>query len=116
MSLMVWFRKHNSKIMAFVIIALMIVFTIDPLMNYLSSHRGGGRNVVATYGQDKKVTTEDLAWAQKQLDILGIIGVSAFLRPQNPQMYSGQDLRLAMRTQPGLCSKYDLCAKPVFRP
>jgi hypothetical protein len=96
MSLMVWFRKHNRKIMAFVVIALMIVFTIDPLMNALSSRRGGGRNVVATYGQDKKVTSEDLAWAQKQLDILGVIGVSSFLRPQNPQMYPSQDLRFMM--------------------
>jgi len=81
--------------MAVVVVGLMIVFTIDPLMNYLSSRRAGGRNVIATYSRDEKITSEDLAWAQKQLDILNIIGVSSFLRPQDPQMYPAQDLRLA---------------------
>jgi hypothetical protein len=95
MSLMVWFRKHRTKIMAVVVVGLMIVFTIDPLMNYLSSRRTGGRNVIATYSRDEKITSEDLAWAQKQLDILGIIGVSSFLRPQDPQTYPSQDLRLS---------------------
>lgn len=96
MNLMVVFRKYKTRIMAIVVVGLMIVFTIEPLMNYLSSLRGGGRNIVATYGQGKKVTNEDLAWAQKQLDILNTIGVTIFLRPQNPQMYPGQDLRLAV--------------------
>jgi hypothetical protein len=94
MSLMVWFRKHKNKIMAIVVVGLMIVFTIDPLMNYLSSRRTGGRNVIATYSRGEKITTTDLAWAQKQLDILGILGVRSFLQPQDPQMYPSQDLRM----------------------
>ena len=47
MTLMVWFRRHNRKIMAFVVIALMIVFTIEPLMNYFSSARTGEGKTIA---------------------------------------------------------------------
>jgi hypothetical protein len=96
MSLMVWFRKHNRKIMAFVVIALMIVFTIDPLMNYLSSQRSGGRNLVAYYNHNKKITTEDITWAQKQLEILNFLGVNAFLRPQDPQQSPVQDFKMVL--------------------
>ena len=40
MNLMTVFRKYNKRIMAFVVIALMIVFTIGPAMDYFGSRNG----------------------------------------------------------------------------
>ncbi|MFH1370804.1 MAG: hypothetical protein ABII09_05905 [Planctomycetota bacterium] len=93
MNLMKWFRKHNRKIMAFVVIALMIVFTIQPVMSYLSSRRSGGKRVVAYYDDGRKISNEDLAWSQKQLDILKTLGIHFLLQPRDPRMDSSQDLR-----------------------
>jgi hypothetical protein len=96
MNLMTVFRKYKNKIMAFVVIALMIVFTIEPMMNYLGGRRGGGHKVVGYYGDHEKITTEDLAWAQRQLEVLKLLGINSILRPQDPQRVSAQDLRFVL--------------------
>ena len=90
------FRKYNNKIMAVVVIALMIVFTIEPLMNYFSSLRTGGGNAIATYGKGKKISGEDIEAANQQIEILKAIGVEAILRPQDPRMASSQDMRVTL--------------------
>jgi hypothetical protein len=94
MGLMAWFRKYNKKIMAFVVIVLMIVFTIGPAMDYLSLRRAGGHKVIGYYGDNKKITSQDLTWAQQQLELLKLLGAGSFLRPQDPQRVSAQDLLL----------------------
>ena len=96
MSLMVWFRKHNRKIMAFVVIALMIVFTIEPLMNYFSSARTGEGKVIAYYGNGKKISRQDLAMANQQIEILRMLGIEQLLRPEDPRYGSTQDLRIIL--------------------
>jgi hypothetical protein len=96
MSLMAWFRKHNRKLMAVVVIGLMIVFTIGPLMDYLRWRRAGGHKVVAFYDDGKKISTKDLFWAQKQLALMNLAGVGSLLRPLDPQTAPMQDLRLAL--------------------
>ncbi len=93
MNLMRWFRKHNRKIMAFVVIALMIVFTIQPVMSYLSSRRSGGGKIIAYYDDGRKISSKNLAWAQKQLDILKMLGINVVLQPRDPRMVPSQDLR-----------------------
>ena len=96
MSLMVWFRKHNRKIMAFVVIALMIVFTIEPMMNYFSSARTGEGKVIAYYGSGKKISRQDVALANQQIEILRMLGIESVLRPEDPRFGSKQDLRIAL--------------------
>ncbi len=96
MSLMIWFRKHNRKIMAFVVIALMIVFTIEPLMNYLSSFRSGGSRHVANYDKGKKINAQDIESANHQIEILKTIGIESILRPEDPRLASTQDLRIIL--------------------
>ncbi len=96
MSLMTWFRKYNKRIMAFVVIALMIVFTMGPAMNYLSGRRAGGHKVVGYYGDHKEITNKDLAWAQQQLELLKLLGANFIFRPQDPQLFSMQDFRLIL--------------------
>jgi hypothetical protein len=96
MSLMLWFRKYNKRIMAFVVIALMIVFTIGPALDYLSARRSGVNRVVAHYKDNQKITSTDLAWAQKQLELLRMVGASAILRPQDPRYVPTQDLQTVL--------------------
>ncbi len=90
---MVWFRKHNRKIMAFVVIALMIVFTIEPLMNYFSSARTGEGKTIAYYGNGKKITRQDVASANQQIEALKALGMESVLRPMDPRQMSSQDMR-----------------------
>ena len=96
MNLMTVFRKYNKKIMAVVVIALMIVFTIEPLMNYFSSLRSGGNKSIATYGNGKKISREDIEAANQQIEVLKAVGADTILRPQDPRTSSTQDLRIIL--------------------
>jgi hypothetical protein len=96
MSLMVWFRKYNRKIMAFVVIALMFVFTIEPMMNYFGSTSTGEGKVIAYYGAGKKINRQDVALANQQIEILRMLGIESILRPEDPRYGSTQDLRIAL--------------------
>jgi hypothetical protein len=82
--------------MAFVVIALMIVFTIEPLMNYFSSVRTGEGRAIATYGDGKKISRQDVAMANQQIEVLRMLGMDQVLRPQDPRLGSTQDLRIAL--------------------
>lgn len=93
MNLMTWFRKHNRKIMAVVVIALMVVFTIQPVMNYLSSRRSGVNKVVAYYDDGSKIKNEDISLGQKQLELLKALGINAVLQPRDLRIAPSQDLR-----------------------
>ncbi len=93
MTLMVWFRRHNRKIMAFVVIALMIVFTIEPLMNYFSSAKTGEGKAIAYYGNGRKITRQDVALANQQIEALKALGLESVLRPVDPRQMSSQDMR-----------------------
>jgi hypothetical protein len=96
MNLMVIFRKYKNKIMAVVVIALMIVFTIQPVMDYFSSARTSGRKGIATYGNGKKITREDVEAANQQIEVLKSMGIETVLRPQDPRMAGAQDLRVIL--------------------
>ncbi|MGA2324563.1 MAG: hypothetical protein ABSG22_12045 [Sedimentisphaerales bacterium] len=96
MSLMVWFRKYNKKIMAVVVIALMFVFTIEPMMNYFSSARTGVGKVIAYYGDGKKISRQDVEIANQQIEILRTLGIDQLLRPEDPRLGSTQDLRIVL--------------------
>ena len=96
MNLMVVFRKYNKKIMAVVVIALMIVFTIEPMMNYFSSTRTGEGKVIAHYGDGKKISRQDVEMANQQIEILRALGIEPLLRPEDPRLGSTQDLRIIL--------------------
>ena len=87
------FRKYNRTIMAFVVIGLMIVFTIEPLMNYLSSARTGEGKVIAYYGNGKKITRQDVALANQQIEALKAMGLESVLKPVDPRQMSSQDMK-----------------------
>jgi hypothetical protein len=79
--------------MAFVVIALMIVFTIEPLMNYFSSAKTGEGKAIASYGNGKKITRQDVAFANQQIEALKALGLESVLRPVDPRQTSSQDMR-----------------------
>ncbi len=93
---MIWFRKYNKTVMAFVVIALMIVFTIEPLMNYFSSSRTGVKRVIAYYDDGKKINRQDVEIANQQLEVLKTLGIEALLRPNDPRISSNEDLRVIL--------------------
>jgi hypothetical protein len=93
---MAWFRRNNTKLMAFVVIVLMLVFVLEPAMNYLSWRRAGGYKVVGRYGDNQKITSKDLTWAQQQLELLRLLGANIFLRPQDPRLATSQDLQTVL--------------------
>ncbi|HEY5505464.1 MAG TPA: hypothetical protein VIK28_09920, partial [Sedimentisphaerales bacterium] len=96
MNLMLVFRKYNKRIMAVVVIALMIVFTIQPVMDYFSSTRTGEGKVIAYYGDGKKISRQDVALANQQIEILRTLGIESLLRPEDPRYASTQDLRIVL--------------------
>jgi hypothetical protein len=79
--------------MAFVVIALMIVFTIQPVMDYLSSRRGGGKRDVATYNDGEKISNKELALAQQQLELLKTLGIHLLLQPRDIRQDPTQNLQ-----------------------
>jgi len=67
--------------MAVVVIVLMIAFVGGSALNYLlSPKRTSGRQVVAYFGDNKKITSSDFALARWELDILKHLGVDGLIR------------------------------------
>ncbi|MFQ6036357.1 MAG: hypothetical protein ACE5NM_11025, partial [Sedimentisphaerales bacterium] len=84
MNLVKWFRKNKTKALAIVTIVLMIAFIGgSALTNLLSSRRTLGRQAVAYFGNNKKITSYDLALARRELEILRLLGADDMLRSQD---------------------------------
>jgi hypothetical protein len=92
MSLVRWFRRNNTKLMAVVVIVIMIGFVGGSYISRLG--RGSPRRTVAYIGTNK-VSNYDLAMAQRQLEILATLGVPLLLSPPPSQNAAGADLRAA---------------------
>ena len=84
MSLIKWFRKNNSKIMAVVVIVLMIGFIGGSALTYLLQGSGGLKDTVATIG-GKKITNNDLVQARRELELLRMLRADDLLRAQGLQ-------------------------------
>jgi len=84
MSLVKWFRKNNSKIMAVVVIVLMIGFIGGSALTYLLQGSQGLKNTVATI-TGKKITNNDLVQARRELELLRMLRADDLLRAQGLQ-------------------------------
>lgn len=81
MNLVKWFRKNRTKVMAVVVIVILIGFIGGSALTYLlSPERTAGYKAAAYFGDKKKITSYDLAWAREELRILGILRVEDLLR------------------------------------
>lgn len=93
MDLMKWFRRNKRKIMAVVIVILMIGFIGSAWLRNLAQRRGGGKQVVATYGEGKEITALDRLEASNELEILKLLRGDVLLRNLSQPMSRTPDLR-----------------------
>jgi len=83
MNLVKWFRKNKTKVMAVVVVVIMVGFIGGSALTNLLSSRGSlGRQVIAYFGDNKKITRSDLALARRELDIMRLMGAYDLLRSQ----------------------------------
>jgi hypothetical protein len=81
MSFIKWLRKNNTKIMAIVVIVLMIVFiggtALEQLLQGFTTRHN---KTAAYYGEGQRITDNDLAQAEQELEILQMIDAPLMLR------------------------------------
>jgi hypothetical protein len=82
MSLVRWFRKNNTKIMAIVVIVLMIGFIGGSALQSQLTRRSNIQ-AVAYFGKKDKITNMDLTIARQELDLLKTLQADNILRSQN---------------------------------
>jgi hypothetical protein len=80
MNLMKYLRKNNRKIMAVVVVLIMGAFLVPTFINQLSNPAAKPSASVAHYGNNVKISHEDIAYAEKQLELLRILQAPAFLQ------------------------------------
>lgn len=84
MSLIKWFRKNNTKVMAVVVVVLMIAFIGGSALNYLLSPKKSlGHKAVAYFSGNMKIINADLSSARQELEILSILRADELLRSQD---------------------------------
>ena len=92
MSLVRWFRKNNTKVMAIVVIILMIAFIGGSSLQYLlrSDRR---TQTVAYYRNRVKITRNDLSIANSELEVLKILRADDILRMLQVPLFNSPDLQ-----------------------
>ncbi len=85
MSLVRWFRKNNTKIMAVVVIVIMFGFVAGSYLSYLARSGPRPRDTVAYFLDDRKITRSDLQAAARELEILRSLRADMLLRNQDMQ-------------------------------
>ncbi len=83
MSLVRWFRKNNSKVMAVVVIVIMFGFIGGSYLSYLGRRRSPLNKAVAFYLDDIKISQNDLNAAHNELETLTMVLADDLLRAQD---------------------------------
>ncbi len=81
MHLVKWIRKNERKLMTFVVIFIMVAFVGGAAFQQIMSRLGPNpaNEAVAYYYEDGKITRNDIARAQTELNVLRILGAERFL-------------------------------------
>jgi uncharacterized protein YneF (UPF0154 family) len=94
MHLVKWLRKNNTKIMAVVVIVIMIGFVGGTYISQLGQRRRTGLNdMVAYFGDNKKITTYDINLARRELEILKMLKADDILRSAFVPLFRTQDFK-----------------------
>lgn len=93
MSLVKWFRKNNTKVMAVVVIILMIAFIGGSSLQYFLRGNNRLHQTVAYYGNKNKITNYDLYIAGNELDILRMLKTEDILRMLQVPLFKTPDLQ-----------------------
>ncbi len=104
MNLVRWFRKYNKKVMAVVVIVIMFGFIGGgTLLQQLSRRATGLHKTIAYFGDNKKITNNDLYLARRELDILRSLAADVLLRNQDLRgILLGELLFAEQQTSPAL--------------
>ena len=104
MNLVKWFRKNNKKVMAVVVIVIMFGFIGGgTLLQQLSQRATGRHKTVAYFGDNKKITNNDLSLARRELDVLRSLAADVLLRNQDLRgILLGELLFAEQQTSPAL--------------
>lgn len=79
MSLVRWLRKNNKKLMAVFVILIMVSFLgLGQMMRY--ANQRNSKEIVAHYGDHKKISNFDLGEARTELELLQALQAEAFLQ------------------------------------
>jgi len=104
MNLVRWFRKNNKKVMAVVVIVIMFGFIGGgTLLQQLSQRATGLHKTIAYFGDNIKITNNDLYLARQELDILRSLATDVLLRNQDLRgILLGELLFAEQQTSPAL--------------
>ena len=104
MNLVKWFRKNNKKVMAVVVIVIMFGFIGGgTLLQQLSQRATGRHKTIAYFGDNKKITNNDLSLARRELDVLRSLAADVLLRNQDLRgILLGELLFAEQQTSPAL--------------
>jgi len=104
MSLVRWFRKNNTKVMAVVVIVILFGFIGGgTLLQQLSRRSAGLNNTIAYFGDNRKITRQSLSNARRELDILRALQADVLLQNQDLRgILLGELLFTEQRTQVAL--------------
>ncbi len=101
MSLMKWFRKHNTKLMAVFVAILVLGWVLGAWLQQVARRRGGMGATQATYLDGRKITMNSREAARRELDVLRLLRADMLL--QSVDLYGvflGQLLFAADRSSP----------------
>jgi hypothetical protein len=104
MSLVRWFRKNNTKVMAVVVIVIMFGFIGGgTLLQQLSRRATGLHETIAYFEDNRKITRQSLSNARRELDILRALRADALLQNQDLRgIMLGELLFTEQRANPAL--------------
>ncbi|MHC4076739.1 MAG: hypothetical protein ACYSRZ_10090, partial [Planctomycetota bacterium] len=102
-SLVRWFRKNNTKVMAVVVIGIMFVFICGTSLQQLSKRATGLHKTIAYFEDNRKITRQSLSDARRELDILRALQADILLRNQDLRgIMLGELLFTEQRANPAL--------------
>jgi hypothetical protein len=94
MSLVKWFRKNRNKVMAIVAIGTLASFMgLGTFLSFISKRSTGLHKTVAYFGDNRKITNEDIATAREELKILETVRAGDLLRSIGVPLFNTADLR-----------------------
>lgn len=94
MSLVKWFRKNRNKVMAIVAIGTLASFMgLGTFLSFISKRSTGLDKTVAYFGDNRKITNNDIATAREELKILETVRAGDLLRSIGVQLFNTADLR-----------------------
>ncbi|MDH4239701.1 MAG: hypothetical protein OEW48_09075 [Phycisphaerae bacterium] len=112
MNLVKWFRKNKSKAMAIVAIGTLASFMgLGTYLQFISRRSRGLQKTAAYFGDNRKITNNDIMLAREDLRILQLAGAGELLRNIGVPLFNTPDFRALLmgellfserRTSPGL--------------